>query len=401
MIRVAFVTGSLALGGASTFTLFLSSALRESGIPVEVFSFASGNPLSTEFAEAGIPVHTQDNARLIFEDRLQNVYAGLRAFKPTAVFAVLGVEAFETLRYLPPGVTRIGIFHDRAVRPHVTIPLFGKTLDHLVVVASYLREDMRQLDPQFPCTYLAHGIPLPKDTAPRSPKHKDPLRLLYYGRFENTSKGVRLFPEIAAALKRRQIPFVWTLHGTGPDEEFLKNAFAKEIQSGEVIFSKPIKYSELPRLIRRHDVYMLASTNEGGPLTLLESMALGLVPVCGNIPGLVQEVITAQNGFRVPRDNPDAYADAIAALHHNRDLLEQLSAASRQTITGHFSATAMAGRYLAFLESLPAGRNIEWPARIRPRPILSSSGMLRLAQSLGILRQLRRFLKHVRSATHL
>jgi len=396
MMRVAFITGGLPLGGTSTFTLFLSSALRESGVPVEVFSFTAGNPMSTEFAEAGITVHTQDDARLIYEDRLQNVYAGLRAFKPTAVFAVLGKEAFETLRYLPGGVARIGIFHDRAIQPQIVAPRFRHALDHIVVVAAYLRDDLRQMDPGFPCTYLTHGIPLPKEMAPRSPNPKSRLRLLYYGRFENASKGVRLFPEIASALKRRQIPFIWTMHGSGPDEEFLKDAFANEIQSGLVIFSKPFKYKELPKLIRSHDVYMLASTNEGGPLTLLESMALGLVPVCGDIPGLVREVITTQNGFRVPRDNPEAYADAIDALNNDRDLLEQFSAASRQTITEHFSSQAMAKRYVAFLQSLPAGQNIEWPPRIHPRPLLGSSGTMRLAQSLGILRQMRRLLKHVR-----
>jgi glycosyltransferase involved in cell wall biosynthesis len=396
IMRVAFVTVAVAIGGTSTFTLFLSSALRQSGVPCEVFSFGAGNPLSSEFAGAGIPAHTQKDTPLIYEDRLEKVYADLRAFKPTAVFAVLGVESFETLRYLPPGVARIGIFHDRAIQPQITGPKYRPSLDHLVVIASYLLEDMRQVDPNFPCTYLAHGIPLPRDTAPRSPNTKEPLRLLYFGRFENDSKGVRLFPEIAAALNRRQIPFVWTFHGSGPDEAYLKNALAKEMQAGQVVFSRPVKYAELPELVRKHDVYLLASTNEGGPLTLLESMALGLVPVCGDIPCLVREVINIQNGFRVPRDNPEAYADAIATLNGDRELLERLSSSARHTITEHYSSEAMAKRYITFLKSLPTGENVEWPARIHPRPILGSSGTLRLAQSLGVLRPIRRVLKRIR-----
>jgi glycosyltransferase involved in cell wall biosynthesis len=394
MMRVAFVTGAVALGGASTFTLFLSSALRQLGIPCEVFSFGADNPLATEFAAAGIPVHTQSNTKVIYEDHLEKVYADLRAFQPTAVFAVLGGQAFETLRYLPAGVARIGIFHDRAVCPHITAPLYRQTLDHLVLVAPYLREVMRQIDPQFPCTYLAHGIPLPTEP-PRNPNPDGPLRLLYYGRFENASKGVRLFPEIAAALKRRKIPFVWTLHGGGPDEDFLRSAFAHEIQGGEVVFSQPVKYAELPGLIRKHDIYLLASTNEGGPLTLLESMALGLAPVCGDIPCLIQEVINPQNGFRVPRDNPEAYADAIAALDRDRHLLEQFSAAARETITRQFSSQAMGERYVAFLKTLPAGKSVAWPSRIRPRPILGTPGIVRLVQSLGVLRPVRRLRKRI------
>jgi glycosyltransferase involved in cell wall biosynthesis len=389
MMRVAFVTGGVPLGGSATFTLFLAAALRQLGVLAEVFTFTTVNPLAKEFSEAGVAVHTQDEKRLIYEDRLQNVYAGLRAFKPTAVIAVLGSEAFETLRYLPAGVSRIGVFHDRAIQPRIFGPRYRDAMDHLVVVAAYLRDEMRAFDPQFPCTYLAHGIPIPTGTAPRSPNPKDPLRLLYYGRFENASKGVRLFPEIADALKGRQIPFVWTIHGYGPEEEFLKEALAEEVQQGQVKFSKPVSYQQLPSLIRNHDVYLLASTNEGGPLTLLEAMALGLVPVCGDIPCLVQEVITSENGFRVPRDKPEAYAEAIAALNGNRPLLERLSSAAQRTITDHFSSQAMARRYISFLESLPAGKNAGWPERIRPLPILGQHGF-----RYGILcRGIRRIVK--------
>ena len=212
---------------------------------------------------------------------------------------------------------------------------------------------------------------------------------------------MRLFPEIATALNRRGIPFVWTLHGSGPDEEFLKQAFAAEIKKGQVIFSRPVKYKELPSLIRGHDVYLLASTNEGGPLTLLESMALGLVPVCGDIPCLVREVITPKNGFRVRRDNPDAYAQAISELNENRPLLENHSVAARTTITEQFSSEAMARRYIHFLESLPPQKNAEWPAKIRPRPILGlrSKHLRKIAQSFGILRQARRYVRKIKSAT--
>jgi glycosyltransferase involved in cell wall biosynthesis len=397
MMRVAFVTGSVALGGATTFTLFLSSALRKLGVPVEVFSFSSTNPLFAEFTEACVPIHTQDDERLIYEDRLQTIYSGLRDFNPTAVFAVLGAESYEILRYLPAGVSRIGIFHDRAIRPQSAGPLYRPILDQVVVVARYLLEDLRQVDPNFPCTYLAHGIPIPRETPPRNPNPNGPLRLIYYGRFENASKGVRLFPEIAAALNRHQVPFVWTMHGSGPDEEFLKSAFAREIQKGQVVFSRPVPYKNLPDLVRNHDIYLLASTNEGGPLTLLESMALGLVPVCGDIPCLVQEVITPENGFRVPRGDPQAYTEAIASLNKNRELLEQFSIASRKTITEHFSSEAMARRYIQFLESLPAAREVEWPCHIRPRPILGSSGTVRFTQRLGVLRRARRVLKRIRS----
>lgn len=393
MMRIAFVAGGIGLGGSTTFIWFLAAALAKLGVPVEVFSFSADHPLAKEFSAAGVPVHTEDQRRLIYEDRLQHLYARMREFKPTAVFAVLGAESFEMLRHLPPGVARIGIFHDRAIQPHIFTPRYRAAMDHLIVVASYLREDMRQLDPQFPCTYLAHGIPLPNGVLPRAAADPSaPLKLLYYGRLENASKGVRLFPEIVAALKRRQIPFCWTIHGYGPEEEYLKTALTDEVHAGRVRFSSPIPYQQLPALVRQHDVYLLASTNEGGPLTLLESMALGLVPVCGDIPCLMQQVITPANGFRVPRAEPDAYARAIGTLHADRELLEKMSWAAKQTIVADFSAEAMARRYVSFLESIAAPtENILWPKKIQVQSILGSNPFFQT----GLMRMARRIMKRI------
>jgi glycosyltransferase involved in cell wall biosynthesis len=392
VMRVAFVSCGVPLGGTTTYMLFLASALRELGVPAEVFSFTAANPLAKEFCDAGIRVHAENESGLIYEKRLKNIHQKVAAFRPTAVISVLGAESFEFLRYVPAGVLRLGVFHDRAIRSEVFGPRYRAVLDHLIVVASYLQDDLRKLDRTFPCTYLAHGIPIPLD-APRTANPDSPLRLLYYGRL-GILKGVRLFPDIVAALNRREIPFQWTIHGHGPEEQFLKTALEAEIRHGRIHFSAPVTYDQLAPLVRRHDVYVLASTTEGGPLTLLESMALGLVPVCGNIPCLVQEVITPANGFRVPRDDPDAYAEAIGRLHGDRNLLENMSRSARATITGEFSAEAMARRYVRFLElwQRPVTEPV-WPDRIEAQPILGQNSFT--FSALG--RTARRMIKTLRS----
>jgi glycosyltransferase involved in cell wall biosynthesis len=176
-----------------------------------------------------------------------------------------------------------------------------------------------------------------------------------------------MFPKIAAALKRRNVHYMWTIHGTGPKENYVRDALAKEIDEGRVCFSSPVAFERLPSVVRAHDIYILTSTYEGGPLTLLESMALGLVPVCGDIPGLVEDVITSENGFRVPRAEADAYAEKIAMLDADRDLLERMSAAAHKTITETFSHESMARRYAQLFHSLakPGGSRV-WCEKITP-----------------------------------
>lgn len=373
MIRVALVVGALPLGGSTTFTLYLASALHSLGIPTEVFSFSQENPLAHQFSAAGVRVNLQNGRRLIYEDRLKAVYNEICRFEPSIVLSVLGVESYEVLRYMPAGVRRLAVILDMAIQPALFVPRYAHAIDQVVVIAGFLLREVEQVEGHPPVSHLQLGIPISKNAEPREPNLHSPLRLIYYGRLEDVSKGVRMFPRIVTGLNQRRIPFCWTIHGNGPEKEFLERALAADVKEGKVTFSDPVSHEELVALIRTHDIYMLASTNEGGPLTLLESMALGLVPVCGNIPALVQDVITSENGFRVDRDNPEAYVDAIAKLDSNRPLLERMSSTARSSVTGEYSAEAMARRYLSFFESLQPIKPSIWPKRIRVKPIIGAN----------------------------
>ena len=333
------------------FILNLASALRALGLPAEVFSFSATNPLANEFSEAGVPVHLEDEKRLIYEDRVQLLYQALREF--------------------------------------------DRVMDHVVVIAHYLVKEIVQAKEHPPVTHLQLGIPIPTRVAPRDPNRNAPLRLIYYGRLENESKGVRIFPKIAAALRKRNVRYTWTIQGTGPEESYLRRAFAGEIYEGTIRFSAPVSHAVLPSVVRTHDIYILTSTNEGGPLTLLESMALGLVPVCGDIPALVQDVIDSDNGFRVPCADADAYAERISRLDADRGLLERMSTAARKTITANYSKESMARRYAQLFVSLAESKSSRaWSEEIRP------IGLSRMASVLSspLGRSLRRVVKRLRFA---
>ena len=392
-MRVALIAAGLPLGGSTTFILFLATGLKSIGIDVEVFSFTSANPLAGDFSSAGIPVHVCNEAQDIYEDRLQSLYDELRRFDPSVVASILGVESYEILRYLPSGVLRVGVVLDMAIRPGVFISSYSHVMDHVVVIANYLVKEVMRAKDHPPVTHVQLGIPIPKNVAPRNPNPNAPLRLIYYGRLENDSKGVRMFPKIASALKKRNVQYEWTIQGTGPEESYLRHALAAEIQEGTIRFSAPVSNAVLPSIVRAHDIYILTSTNEGGPLTLLEAMALGIVPVCGDIPALVQDVITADNGFRVPRADADAYAERISKLDADRNLLEQMSAAAQKAITETFGQESMARRYAQLFVSLAKPESSRaWPEEIRP---IGLSGMASVLSS-PLSRSLRRVAKRLR-----
>jgi glycosyltransferase involved in cell wall biosynthesis len=393
--KIAFVTGGLQFGGSTIFLLNLATGLKTLGIASAAFSFNRANPFAADFDASEIPAFTVDETSLIIEDRMAALYRKLAEFKPATVIANIGKEAYEMFRYLPKGVKRIGMIHDLAMEPQRLLAVYEDVLDGVVVVNSHLLQDIRRIVPQMKSSYLAHGIRTPNQP-PRSANPSGPLKLIYFGRLD-ACKGTRLFPEIIAALRVRKVPFQWTMHGSGPDEDWLRNRLAPEIAAGEVVLSSKVTQHELYSLVRQHDIFIMASDMEGGPLTLLEAMSLGLVPVCNEIPCMIQEVITPENGFRIPRTS-EAYAESIAALNRDRSKLEQMSAAARNTITARYTSEAMAERYVEFIDSLGAPQELAtWPARIKPMPMRGLSAVTQMTQRVGLVRQARRVLKRLNS----
>jgi glycosyltransferase involved in cell wall biosynthesis len=387
-MRVALVSGGLPFGGTTTFCMFLATGLKELGVPVEVFSFTCEHPLAPEFSELDIPVHIEDQRRRIFEDRMAGIYAELKKFQPTAVFAVLGSEAFELFRYLPKDVFRVAMVHDHFQPIYDMLQNYRAFYDEIVVVAKNIEAHVKEILPGTPCTYLQHGIFLNGADRVRRANPNQPLKIIFFGRLDQASKGVRIFPEIWRELKMLQFPFQWTIHGTGPDEGFLRAHLAEAEKNGEVIFSKPVVHKELGNIIRAHDVYLLTSIHEAGPLTLLEAMGYGLVPVCGDIPCLLQEVITPENGFRVPPKDVASYVAAIAKFNRDRELLEKMSKRARATVETGFTEEAMARRYVDYLQAIPKVPFIPWPDRIAVKPMLQMEKSIFFHPAFRVLRRI-------------
>lgn len=383
-VRVALVNGNLYLGGTTTFDLYLISGLQQLGARGMAFSFTHHHEMRTDFEDLAIPVHVEDDRKSIYEDRLVGVYNAVRAFAPQAVFAVVCQESFELLRYLPKGVLRVGMIHDDHPDIYKTVSQYAAVCDHVVTVSANIEQQTRRQLPSLPCTRILPGSLFARATRVREPNPREPLRVLYYGRLDHPHKQVFILPEIWKVLQQRNISVRWTIHGRGPDGDALRRRMAETGRTDEVIFSAPVPFNQLSDMIRQHDIFVVASKHEAGPITLVEAMGHGLVPVCGDIPCLIQEVINPQNGFRVRLDAPEAYAEAIARLDGNRVMLEQMSAAALQTIKADFTAEAMAQRYVDFIRrNAPPFSMWNGPPALKSNQFLVPRFFLGFAKSQG------------------
>lgn len=99
------------------------------------------------------------------------------------------------------------------------------------------------------------------------------------------------------------------------------------------------------------DVFVMPTYFEGLPMSLLETMSYGAVPVVtkvGSIPTVVKD---GENGLFVKVKDADSICKALKKLDDDRSLLAKMSVEARKTIQENFSAT----KYVERLNEIYAG----------------------------------------------
>jgi len=388
--RVAFVSGGgLRLGGATTFLCNLGGELIRRGIPSEVFSFEQANPLGSDFERLNVRVLSHDERRVILEDRLSALLQQLRQFRPTAVLACLSAVSFEVLRYVPEGVFRMGIVQSHDPGVYKMVRFYSTHVDLMAAVSKTIKETLEAMH-EFAAVrveYLPYGVPMPEAARPSAPPPSVPLRILYLGRLEQEQKRVRLFPAILKQLRSSGIPLHWTIAGEGPEKAFLQSAM-KGSRDQTVSFTGKISYNDVPQVLCDHDIFLLASDYEGLPLSLLEAMASGLVPVVSDLSSGIREVVDETTGKRVAIDDLHGYARAIIWLHQNRAEMVRLAQNGREKVRRDFSVGAMSDRWMKVLPRT-LERTIVWPERWTIKPPLVAPNDFRYSRLGRVLRRVR------------
>jgi glycosyltransferase involved in cell wall biosynthesis len=362
--RIALISGGLALGGSTTFLINFAGELVRRGFAAEVMSFERENPMTVDFQKQNIPVLCLDQRRTIFEDRLKIILQNLARFGPTVLVSSLGATSFEVLRYLPADVFRIGMGQSDDPLVYDMMRHYAPWMNLVAMVSQTMKQKAEAM-PEFvrvPVAYLPYGVPFDSMAGLAARDWNAPLRILYLGRLAREQKRIHLLPEILRQLGASDMPFHWTIAGEGEERGFLE-ANLKTVSPGQTVsFAGAVRYAEVPALLKQHDIFLLASDYEGLPLSLLEAMGNGLVPVVSDLKSGIPEVVDSSNGCLVPVNDVAGYARAIIHLDENRDELAAKSAAARVRVQSEFSVAAMTDRWLAAFPATAVSPAV-WPPR--------------------------------------
>ena len=215
---------------------------------------------------------------------------------------------------------------------------------------------------------IPYGVPTPA-ALPERQRHGDrPLQVLYTGRIDQRQK--RALDLVESVEKAIQLGAHVQLTVVGAGEalgKFLSKA-GPLIERDAIRMLPTVPNEQLAGQYAQADVFLLPSAFEGLPLSLLEAMGHGCVPlvsdISSGIPELVEEGV---EGFRVAVGDVIGFAGRLKALAGDRQRLARMSQAAFDKIAGSpYRAEIMTAHYAELFKQLDA--DAQAGRFVRPQP---------------------------------
>jgi glycosyltransferase involved in cell wall biosynthesis len=163
---------------------------------------------------------------------------------------------------------------------------------------------------------------------PQKQKNITTRDVLFIGRFM-PEKNI---PSILSACHKAHVSI--TLLGKGPlKKQMIEFAKAMKIDAH---FIDSMPNTQIPQLMSKHRLFILASLFEGNPKVLLEAMSCKMPCIASDIPEHIEIIENEREDLLVP-SNPDALAQAIHQLLQSPDFAQQLGSRARQKIITEYS----------------------------------------------------------------
>jgi glycosyltransferase involved in cell wall biosynthesis len=191
----------------------------------------------------------------------------------------------------------------------------------------------------------------------RRNKDQKCLKIIGAGTIEGR-KGFALTIKALAKLKNKGIPFEYTIAGNGFELEKLKSLVKNLDLEKQVFFPGGLDSEAYIQKLNESHVFCFPSLRDNSPLSLLEAMAAGCVPIVLDNGGPA-EAVDSKCGFVLPLECPrltiDRIQSVLSSIWSNQSLLNGLSRNAIKNVEARFLANripdVMAKAYSLALEN--------------------------------------------------
>ncbi len=161
--------------------------------------------------------------------------------------------------------------------------------------------------------------------------------LLFLGALIKRKGVIELLQAIKELSDKGIDNFRLLIAGAGEEEATLKKYVIDNQLNSRVEFLGWITNEEKTDILKKADILILPSHNEGLPIAILEAMVYSLPVISTKVGSISEAVIDGKNGYLVSPGDVNMLAEKIEVITTNEDIWKQQSIESRKIAESKFS----------------------------------------------------------------
>ena len=368
--RVFVSASDGAISGVEVFSRRLVRGLCGKGLDAKLLLTSDVSEFAAATVETVPAVQTpiRDLAAPWYQWHTLARFLGMNA--PCIYFPGYDFELASAVPLLDDAVKVVTVAHSDDPAYYDLVTRIGRSSNAVVTVSHAVARQIEVFAPDLASRLevLPYGVDLPPGVHHRARAPRPPLRILYAGRVISYQKRALDLIAIAAELAAHGVDFVIHVAGDGPDAEELRARVEQAGLRDQLQMLGALAHEAVLAAMADADVLLMTSAFEGLPLTVIEAMARGVVPVVSDVRSGVPELIRHDhNGLVAPIADARAFAAHLVRLAHDPALMTRLATEAQQTISaGGYVATEMVSRYAKLLERVAADDFIRAPGNPAP-----------------------------------
>ena len=359
-MNILQVIPTFGMGGAETMCAGLCRQLRAMGHTVTAVSLSGDKTSLTRLLEeSDVPVRYLNKSlgmdlgcvgrlkKVIVETNPQVIHTHLHALK----YAALAFPKVPIVHTVHNQADKEAVFLDQQIAKR----LFQSRKAVPVALTKEIRQSIARLyrleEAEIPL--VTNGIDLSRCQAKSEYTLHYPIEIVHVGRFF-PQKNHSCILSALALLKKRGISVRLHCCGDGPLLEETKERSKALGLENQIVFEGIVE-DVYPKLSQA-DLFILPSSWEGMPMSIIEAMGSGLPVVASRVGGIPDMVADGESGLLID-PTPMALADAIERLVKDEALRQRLGTQAMETAQ-RFSLSAMAQGYFNLYETLLQGERL-------------------------------------------
>lgn len=237
--------------------------------------------------------------------------------------------------------------------------------DACVFVSRFLKKRLQSkytgLGVHIPNFVSINGLPTYKDF------NGDDLHIVYTGRIVQAAKRVMDLPEILRGIPNTR------LHLAGEGQQAFQLLSQLDAFDIDYIYHGLLKPQRLSELYKLSDLFILTSEYEGLPLSLIEAMSFGCVPIVSKVRSGVVDVVNEYNGYLIDIGDISGFRSTLLELVKERKSLIKKSRASFKQIINRYSDIVCGPQYEEVLWKVLEQESKHPLGNWKPRPLPGAS----------------------------